>query len=69
MENPELLDLYSDYLISSFKLVTATNMSAVLNDAVSHDKISRFLGQRFFDGIFQKVQKVNDTFLLKKLEK
>lgn len=51
IKNPELLDLYSDYLISSFKLATATNMSAVLNGAVSHDKISRFLGQRLFTQI------------------
>lgn len=51
MKNPELLDLYSDYLLSSFNLATATNMSAVLNEAVSHDKISRFLGQRLFTQI------------------
>lgn len=49
MKNPELLDLYSDYLLSSFKLATATGMSSMLNEAVSHDKISRFLGQRLFN--------------------
>jgi len=51
MKNPELLDLYSDYLLSSFNQTTATNMSAVLNGVVSHDKISRFLGQRLFTQI------------------
>jgi len=49
MKNPQLLDLYSDYLISSFQLATATGMSDVLNQALSHDQISRFLGQRLFD--------------------
>lgn len=51
MKNPELLDLYSDYLLSSFKLATSTGMSSMLNGAVSHDKISRFLGQRLFTQI------------------
>ncbi len=46
MKNPHILDLYSDYLISSFKLATATGMSQVLDGALSHDKITRFLGQQ-----------------------
>ena len=45
MKNPRILDLYSDYLISSFKLTTATGMSEVLGGALSHDQITRFLGQ------------------------
>ncbi|MFT5913286.1 MAG: hypothetical protein ACI9XO_004833, partial [Paraglaciecola sp.] len=45
MKNPHILDLYSDYLISSFKLTTATGMSKVLGGALSHDQITRFLGQ------------------------
>ena len=45
MKNPYILDLYSDYLISSFKLATATGMSEVLDGALSHDQITRFLGQ------------------------
>lgn len=48
MKNPKILDLYSDYLIASFKMTTATGMSALLNEALSHDKISRFLGQGQF---------------------
>ena len=45
MKNPHILDLYSDYLISSFNLTTATGMSEVLDGALSHDQITRFLGQ------------------------
>jgi len=48
MKNPELLDIYSDYLLSSFSLVTATGLSTLLNSGYSHDKISRFLAQRKF---------------------
>jgi len=45
MKNPHLMDLYSDYLISSFNLTTATGMSELLEGAFSHDQITRFLGQ------------------------
>ncbi len=38
-----LLDLYSDYLISSFGATTATGLSAVLEGDISHDQITRFL--------------------------
>lgn len=38
-------DLYIDYLISSFSEVTATDFSAVLDGAVSHDKITRMLSK------------------------
>src|SRR5688572_962049 len=38
-----LLDLYSDYLISSFSSTTATGLSALLNGQISHDQITRFL--------------------------
>jgi len=41
-----MLDLYSDYLISSFGYTTATGMSAVLDNAVSHDAVTRFLSER-----------------------
>jgi DDE superfamily endonuclease len=41
-----MLDLYSDYLISSFGFTTATGMSAVLNNAISHDAVTRFLADR-----------------------
>ncbi|MFH1253235.1 MAG: transposase, partial [Candidatus Uhrbacteria bacterium] len=41
--NIQLLDLYSDYLLSSFSYTTATGLSSVLDSQVSHDKITRFL--------------------------
>jgi hypothetical protein len=44
----ELLDLYTDYLISSFGLATATGLSTLVGDTVSHDQISRFLGKADF---------------------
>lgn len=39
----QLLDLYSDYLISSFGATTATGLSALLDGDISHDQITRFL--------------------------
>ena len=39
----ELLDLYSDYLLSSFGATTATGLSRLLDGAVSHDQVTRFL--------------------------
>lgn len=44
----EILDLYSDYLISSFSYTTATGLSGMLDHAVSHDKITRFLSERTY---------------------
>ena len=47
--NKELLDLYSDYLISSFSYTTATGLSGVLEGGVSHDKVTRFLSNEELD--------------------
>lgn len=41
--NVKMLDLYSDYLISSFSYTTATGMSDMLGGSVSHDQVTRFL--------------------------
>ena len=38
-----LLDLYSDYLISSFGLTTATGLATLLKGGISHDQVTRFL--------------------------
>ena len=46
--NIPMLDLYSDYLISSFGLTTATGMSIALDGAVSHDDVTRFLSERTY---------------------
>jgi hypothetical protein len=42
MTNKELLDLYSDYLISAFGQTTATGFSTLVG-SISHDRIQRFL--------------------------
>ncbi len=42
--NKRLLDLYTDYLLSSFGATTATGLSRLVPD-VSHDQITRFLSQ------------------------
>src|SRR5215211_8854294 len=39
----KLLDLYTDYLISSFGQVTAAGLARLLDGEVSHDQITRFL--------------------------
>lgn len=41
-----MLDLYTDYLISSYSYTTATGLSAMTDNIVSHDKITRFLSKR-----------------------
>jgi hypothetical protein len=46
--NKSLLDLYADYLISSFGPTTATGLSRLLSCGISHDKITRFLSERTF---------------------
>jgi hypothetical protein len=41
--NKERLELYSDYLLSTFGYATASGLSKMLNGQVSHDQITRFL--------------------------
>jgi hypothetical protein len=48
MDDFKLLDLYTDYLISAFGLVTSTELSKLLDQAVSHDRISRMLSKQEF---------------------
>lgn len=43
MKSKELLDLYSDYLLASFGATTATGLSQLVDNLVSHDQITRFL--------------------------
>lgn len=43
MNDKEMLDLYSDYLISSFGLVTGTGLANLLDGQISHDRVQRFL--------------------------
>ncbi|NWF66024.1 MAG: IS701 family transposase, partial [Campylobacterales bacterium] len=43
------LELYTDYLISNSGLATATGLSAMMNNTISHDKVTRFLNSEEFD--------------------
>ena len=47
--NKELLEVYSDHLISSFSYTTATGLSGMLEGSISHDKVTRFLSSESFD--------------------
>ncbi|WP_371923214.1 transposase [Legionella sp. 27cVA30] len=40
---PDLLDLYSDYLISQNHYATATGLAAMFDGEISHDQVSRYL--------------------------
>lgn len=39
------LDLYTDFLLSSFGQTSATNMARLMDDHISHDDVTRFLSQ------------------------
>lgn len=47
--NNDLLELYSDYLLSAFPHTTATDLSAMTGGEVSHDRITRFLASKQLD--------------------
>ena len=44
----EFLELYSDYLLSSFSYTTATGLSIMTEGEISHDKVTRFLSEGDF---------------------
>ena len=44
----QLLETYSDYLISSFSYTTATGLSMMVEGEISHDKVTRFLSEEDF---------------------
>ncbi len=48
MKNKELIDIYSDYLISAFGQTTGTGLAGLLDGDVSHDQIQRLLGKERF---------------------
>ena len=56
--NKDLIELYSDYLLSSFGQATATCMSSMLDNQYSHDQITRLLSQNNFDSrmLWKKVK-------------
>ena len=54
------LDLYTDYLLTSFGQTTGTGLSRLVDGAVSHDSVSRFLSgeQLTSKTLWQKVKPV-----------
>ncbi len=45
----DYLELYTDYLISNSGFATATGLSAMMDNEVSHDQVTRFLSSQEFD--------------------
>lgn len=45
MKNKELLDIYSDYLISAFGQTTGTGLAELMGGSVSHDQVQRLLSK------------------------
>lgn len=43
------LETYTDYLLAVTKSATATGMSELFNGKISHDKVTRFLSNSYFD--------------------
>lgn len=52
------LDLYTDYLLSSFGQTSATGLSRLVDEDISHDSISRFLSGNEFNSktLWEKVK-------------
>jgi len=66
-----LLDLYTDYLLSSFGQTTATGLSKAMDGSISHDKITRLLSKNSFNSkdLWSEVKRIvrefeNDTACL-----
>ena len=45
----DILDIYTDYLICQNKYATATGLSDLLDNDLSHDQITRFLNRKSYD--------------------
>jgi hypothetical protein len=45
MKNKELLDIYSDYVLSAFGQTTGTGLAGLLGGRVSHDQVQRLLSK------------------------
>src|SRR5512147_1335819 len=58
--NQELLELYTDYLISTFGAATATGLSEMVSGAISHDRVTQFLSKREYTSrdLWLQVKKV-----------
>ena len=55
-----LVDLYTDYLIATSGSATATELSDILDNTISHDKFTRMLKEEAFDAryLWKRVKKV-----------
>src|SRR3982751_6543859 len=64
--NKDLLELYADYLLSAFSYTTATGLSKMTDQEISHDKVTRFLSEEDLDsrGLWRLVKP-----LVRELEK
>jgi len=47
--NKELLEIYTDYLITQSQQATATGLSDVLDGEISHDQVTRFLSRGTYE--------------------
>ena len=62
-----LLDIYSDYLITQNGYATATGLSQMLDGLISHDKITRFLNGKesssieLWEYVKSKIRKIEET--------
>jgi hypothetical protein len=56
----DILDLYGDYLLVSTGKATATGLSELVDGAISHDQITRFLGGEELNGksLWLKIKKL-----------
>jgi hypothetical protein len=56
----DILGLYSDYLLASARKTTATGLSELVDGAISHDQITRFLSGEELNGklLWQKTKKL-----------
>jgi hypothetical protein len=57
--NTKLLEIYSDYLLSSFGQTTAAGLSNLLDGELSHDQVTRFLNRDDYDSktLWKQVKK------------
>ena len=49
MNKSEITELYADYLIAQNKYSTATGLSELLSEEISHDQVTRFLNGECLD--------------------
>ncbi len=67
MSNKAIMDLYTDYLICNMGLATATGLSNILENQISHDKITRFINavdsdpKLLWKGVKPLVRKLENT--------